>query len=78
MKSSLRPARPTLGNHSDSTNSIDGLPSRRKSSGTNVVILDPEVDPDKRARKGSLMVNGEAGQEPRKRKKAALDVGYPP
>ena len=71
MKSSLRPARPALDAHSQSSDSIDGLPGRRKSSGTNVVILDPDVDGTKRMRKGSVL-NGE--NETRKRKKAALDV----
>jgi hypothetical protein len=73
MKSSLRPARPTLDGHSQSSDSIDGLPSRRKSSGTNVVILDPEGDGTKRIRKGS-MLNADGTMETRKRKKAALDV----
>jgi hypothetical protein len=75
MKSSLRPARPALGNHSESTTSIDGLPGRRKSSGTNVVIVDPEADAGKRIRKGSLMVNGEGGEA--RKKKKALDVSHP-
>jgi hypothetical protein len=72
MKSSLRPARPALDAHSQSSDSIDGLPGRRKSSGTNVVIVDPEVDGTKRIRKGSVL-NGE-NQETRRRKRAALDV----
>jgi len=71
MKSSLRPARPAMDAHSQSSDSIDGLPGRRKSSGTNVVIVDPAVDGTKRIRKGSVL-NGE--NETRKRKKAALDV----
>ena len=73
MKSSLRPARPALDAHSTSSDSIDGLPGRRKSSGTNVVIVDPETDGTKRIRKGSVL-NSE-GQETRKKKRAALDVG---
>lgn len=72
MKSSLRPARPALDAHPSSSDSVDGLPGRRKSSGTNVVIVDPEGDGTKRIRKGSVM-NGE-GQETRKKKRAALDV----
>jgi hypothetical protein len=73
MKSSLRPARPALDAHSASFDSIDGLPGRRKSSGTNVVILDPDMEGVKRIRKGSVLT--ESGLETRKRKKAsALDV----
>jgi hypothetical protein len=75
MKSSLRPARPALDAHSASSDSIDGLPGRRKSSGTNVVIVDPETDGTKRIRKGSVL-NSE-GQETRKKKRAALDVSPP-
>lgn len=75
MKSSLRPSmRPPLDSHSESSDSIDGLAGRRKSSGTSVVILDPEVDKDKRGRKCSV-ANGEGGLvDTRRKKKAAQDV----
>ena len=73
MKSSLRPTRPTLDSHSASSDSIDGLSGRRKSSGTSVVILDPETDKDKRGRKGSLAC-GDGGLEVKRKKKAAQDV----
>ena len=72
MKSSLRPTRPTLDGHSASSDSIDGLAGRRKSSNTSVVIFDPDVDKDKRDRKGSV-IGGDGALEV-KRKKTAQDV----
>lgn len=73
MKSSLRPTRPALDAHSESSDSIDGSAGRRKSSGTSVVILDPDVDKAKRDRKGSVAC-GEGGLDVKRKKKAAQDV----
>lgn len=72
--------RPPIDSHSESSDSIEGLAGRRKSSGTSVVILDPEVDKDKvkdgRGRKSSV-VNGDGALETRRKKKAAQDVRPP-